>query len=156
MIVEYVNPFIIGAIEVFEEVASIELKKTNVQLKNNTSTDADIAIIFGVSGYLTGQVVCSFKEHTAQRVVQSMMPNSTPQQQAEYLYSALSAMANMITGRATILLAGKHNIIYITPPLVKINTKSTSEFVQGKTISVSFSSRFGSIEINISLKQTGK
>ncbi len=156
MIVEYVNPFIIGAIEVFEEVASIELKKTNVQLKNNTSTDADIAIIFGVSGYLTGQVVCSFKEHTAQRVVQSMMPNSTPQQQAEYLYSALSAMANMITGRATILLAGKSNIIYITPPLVKINTKSASEFVQGKTISVSFSSRFGSIEINVSLKPTGK
>ncbi len=156
MIVEYVNPFIIGAIEVFEEVASIELKKTDVVLKNNTSSDADIAIIFGVSGFLTGQVVCSFKEHTAQRVVQSMMPNSTPQQQAEYLYSALSAMANMITGRATILLAGKDHIIYITPPMVKIHNQSSAEFIQGKTISVTFSSRFGSIEINVSLKPSGK
>jgi CheY-specific phosphatase CheX len=156
MIVDYVNPFIIGAIEVFEEVASIELKKTDVVLKNNTASDADIAIIFGVSGYLTGQVVCSFKEHTAQRVVQSMMPNSTPQQQAEYLFSALSAMANMITGRATILLAGKNNVIYITPPMVKIHNQSPVEFMQGKTISVNFSSRFGSIEINVSLKPSGK
>lgn len=151
MEVEYINPFIIGALEVFEQIANIGLKKNTVNLKDNTDPDNEIAIIIEVSGYLEGQVVYSFKEHTAQRVVSSMMPNSTPEQQKEYLFSAISSMANMITGRATILLAGKEKVIYISPPIVKGNIQGGDGFLQRKAISVVFTSRFGSIEINVSL-----
>ena len=151
MLAEYVNPFIIGALEVFEQVANIELKKSGVTLRGNTAPSNEIAIIMDVSGYLTGQVVYSFKEHTAQRVVSAMMPKSSPELQAEYLYDALSSMANMITGHATILLAGKEHIILITPPIVRLNVKNPAEFHQRKTLSVVFNSRFGSMEINISL-----
>ena len=151
MQVEYINPFIVGALEVFEQVANIELKKNSIIVKPSTFPGNEIAIVMGVQGYLTGQVVCSFKEHTAQRVVASMMPNSSAEQQNEYLYSAISSMANMITGRATILLAGRDKIIFLTPPVVKINSKNQNEFLQKKTLCISFTSRFGSIEINVSL-----
>jgi CheY-specific phosphatase CheX len=154
MLAEYLNPFIIGALEVFDEVAQIELKKSDVVLKENTAPGNEIAIIMDVTGYLTGQVVYSFKEHTAQRIVQAMMPKSTPEKQAEYLYDALSSMANMITGHATILLAGREQVILITPPLVRVGPKNMAEFLQRKTISVVFNSRFGSMEVNISLVLT--
>jgi CheY-specific phosphatase CheX len=154
MQVEYINPFIIGALEVFEQVANIELKKTSILVKSSTFPENEIAIVMGVHGYLTGQVVYSFKDHTAQRVVACMMPNSTAEQQNEYLLSAIASMANMITGRATILLAGRDKIIYLTPPIVKLNSKNQNEFLQKKSLSLIFSSRFGSIEINVSLALT--
>jgi CheY-specific phosphatase CheX len=155
MEVEFINPFIIGAIEIFEKVAKIELKKSEVKMLKSTHPSNEICIAFGVFGYLTGQAVYSFKPHTAERVVSCMMPNSSIEKQKEYFDSALGALANMITGRATILLAGKEQIIRITPPIININNKSDSfQYVGLPTISVTFTSRFGSLEINIALRKS--
>lgn len=153
MEVEYINPFIIGAIEIFEKIAMIELKKSGVKITKSTQPSNEIGIIFGIKGYLKGQVVYSFKDHTAQRIVSCMMPNSTAEKQVEYFESALSALANMITGRATILLAGKEHIIYITPPLINLNQSHLQEikYLDVPTISADFTSRFGTLEINVAL-----
>ncbi len=152
MEVEYINPFIISAIDIFDKVAQIELKKSEVGLTKGTQPLNEICIIFGIVGYLNGQVVYSFKQHTAQRVVSCMMPDSNPEKQAEYFESALSSLANMITGRATILLAGKKNIIQITPPIININNNKNTEYVNFPTIRANFTSRFGTLEINVALK----
>ncbi|MDD5067144.1 MAG: chemotaxis protein CheX [bacterium] len=155
MEVEFINPFIIGALEIFEKVASIELKKTDVKMLKGTRPSNEIGIAFGVFGYIIGQVVYSFKTHTAERVVSSMMPNSSVEKQKEYFESALGALANMITGRATILLAGKEQVIRITPPLIIMqSTTDTFQYINSPTISIIFTSRFGSLEINIALRQT--
>lgn len=154
MEVEYINPFIIGALEVFEQIANIELKKESISIKNSTAPENEIAIIIEISGYLNGQVVYSFKEHTAQRIVASMMPNSSSQQQQQYLSSAISSMANMITGRATILLAGKEKVIYISPPTIKIKSKDKGSFLNKRTLNVVFTSRFGSMDVSIALTPT--
>jgi len=152
MEVEYINPFIISAIDIFEKVAQIELKKSEVKLAEGTTPANEICIIFAVVGYLKGQVVYSFKQHTAQRVVSCMMPDSNPDKQAEYFESALGSLANMITGRATILLAGKEHIIQITPPIINIHNKKKVEYLNFPTIRANFSSRFGTLEINVALR----
>ncbi len=153
MEVEYINPFIIGAIEIYEKVAKIELKIQEVTVIKTTKPSNEISIIFSVFGYLSGQVIYSFKEHTAERIVSCMMPNSSPEKQREYFESALSSLANMITGRATILLAGMENIIHITPPVINAHDKNTNmQYMNSLTISCVFASRFGSLEINVALK----
>jgi len=154
MEVEYINPFIISAVDIFEKVAQIELRKSEVKVTMGTHPTNEICIVFGVVGYLTGQVVYSFKTHTAQRVVSCMMPDSKPEKQAEYFESALSSLANMITGRATILLAGKTHVIQITPPTINVRNKENVEFVNFPTICANFSSRFGTLEINVALRTT--
>lgn len=155
MEVEFLNPFIIGAVEIFEKVAKIELKKSEVKMLKGTRPSNEISIAFGVFGYLTGQAIYSFKVHTAERVVSCMMPNSSVDKQKEYFESALGALANMITGRATILLAGKEQMIRITPPVVNVNPKTDSFPYMGiPTVSVVFTSRFGSLEINIALRKS--
>jgi CheY-specific phosphatase CheX len=150
--VEYINPFIISAIDIFEKVAQIELKKSEVKVTKSTNPTNEICIIFGVVGYLNGQIVYSFKHHTGQRVVSCMMPDSNPEKQSEYFESALSSLANMITGRATILLAGKEHIIQITPPIINVNNSKNIEYMNYPTICGNFSSRFGTLEINVALK----
>lgn len=153
MQVEYINPFIISAIEIFEKVANIELKKSNLTLKKSTVPSNEISIVIGITGAFEGQVVYSFKMHTAERVVSCMMPNATPEKQKLYMESALASLANMITGRSTILLAGKDKIIYITPPYIVLGTDSKDvKFIDGPTISLEFTSRFGTVEINVLLK----
>ena len=154
MEVEYINPFIISAIEIFEKIAEIDLKKNSVTVTKGTKHSNEICIIFGVTGYLTGQIVYSFKQHTAQRIVNCMMPDSKPEKQSEYFESALSSLANMITGRATILLAGKAHVIQITPPIININDEKNIQYTEFPTISANFSSRFGTLEINVALKIT--
>ena len=59
---------------------------------------------------------------------------------------------NMITGRATIYLAGKEHIIQITPPHININDRNKPEYLVYPTIRGNFSSRFGTLEINVALK----
>lgn len=151
MEVEYINPFIISAIDIFEKVAQIELKKSEVKVIKSTQPSNEICIIFGVLGYLKGQVVYSFKNHTAQRIVSCMMPDSKPEKQVEYFESALASLANMITGRATILLAGKEHIIRITPPIIDVNHSKKTEYLNTPTICANFSSRFGTLEINVAI-----
>ncbi len=153
MQVEYINPFIISAIEIFEKVANIELKKSNLTLKKSTAPTNEISIVIGVTGNFEGQVVYSFKQHTAQRVVSCMMPNASPEKQKAYMESAISSLANMITGRATILLAGKEKVIYITPPYVVIGKENKDvRFLEMTALSAEFTSRFGTLEINVALK----
>ncbi len=153
MEVEYLNPFIISAIDIFEKVAQIELKKSEVKLTKGTQPTNEICIIFGVVGYLNGQIVYSFKHHTAQRVVSCMMPDSDAKKQEEYFESALGSLANMITGRATILLAGKERVIQITPPVININNNKKAQYLNFPTVCANFSSRFGTLEINVALKR---
>ncbi len=153
MQVEYINPFIISAIEIFEKVANIELKKSNLQIKKSTAPSNEISIIIGITGNFEGQVVYSFKQHTAQRIVSCMMPDASQERQTAYMESAISSLANMITGRATVLLAGKEKVIYITPPYVAIGMNNKdAQFLELPTISVEFTSRFGTLEINVVIK----
>ncbi|MBN1899446.1 MAG: chemotaxis protein CheX [Spirochaetes bacterium] len=152
MQVEYINPFIISAIEIFEKVAKIELKKSNLTVKKGTTPENEISIVIGLSGDFMGQVVYSFKRHTAQRVVSCMMPNASADKQMAYMESAISSMANMITGRATILLAGKEKIIYITPPTVAISAKTEMKYSDIPTLSTEFTSRFGTLQINVAIR----
>ncbi len=153
MEVEYINPFIVGAVEVFEKIANTDLKKSGVQVKKNTQPSNDIVIVFGVIGYVEGQVVYSFKRHTAERIVSFMMPESTPDKINMYFESALGSLSNMITGRATVLLAGKENIIHITPPIIVIDNNIEVKYLELLTVSATFTSRLGSLEINVALKR---
>ncbi len=153
MEVEFINPFIVGAVEVFEKIANIELKKSNVEIKKSSAPTNEIVIVFGVVGYVEGQVVYSFKRHTAERVVNFMMPDSPQDKINMYFESALGSISNMITGRATVLLAGKENVITITPPLIVIEKNIEVNYVDMLTVSASFSSRLGTLEINVALKK---
>lgn len=150
---EYVNPFISNAIEVFEQLAGVELTKSDMKLKSDPTPDNDISIIVGVAGFIEGQVIYSFKEHTAERIAQCMIADEKKRGDTEMLRSAIAELANIITGRATINLSGQNKMLSITPPTIIIGRDYNIQFIKIHTIAVYFSSRFGTIEINIALRE---
>lgn len=153
MKVEWVNPFIANAISVFEQMANLTLERTNLTLKEDPTPTNDISIIVGITGFIQGQVVYSLKDHTAQRIAQAIAPKSATKIDSAFIESSIAEVANIITGRTTIQLSGQDKILHITPPTIIIGRNFTISFVKLKTISVNLASRFGTVEVNIAIKE---
>lgn len=149
---EWVNPFISNAIDVFEQMANITLERSNLSLKEDPTPSNDISIIVGITGFIEGQVIYSLKVHTAERIAQALAPKSSIIIDSDFIESSIAEVANIITGRTTIQLSGKDKVLHITPPTIVIGKDFSISFVKLKTISVNLSSRFGTIEVNIAIR----
>lgn len=150
---EWINPFISNAIEVIEQLANIKFEKSELMVKEDTTPSNEITIIIGITGFIQGQVVYSLKDHTAQRIAQSVRPNENIIVDQDFIESSIAEISNIITGRATIELSGKNNILHITPPTIIVGRDYNISFIKLKTISVNLSSRFGTMEVNVAIKQ---
>ena len=150
---QWVNPFIANAISVIEQLANIKFEKTDLTVKEDTTPTNEVSIIIGITGFIQGQVVYSLKEHTAQRIAQAVRPNESVKVDSDFIESSIAEIANIITGRATIELSGEDKILLITPPSVVMGKDYSISFLKLKTISVSLGSRFGTIEVNIAIKE---
>lgn len=151
---DWINPFISNAISVFEQMADIKLERTNLTLREDPTPTNEISIIVGITGFIQGQVVYSLKTHTAERIAQALAPNSTTNIDTSFIESSIAEVSNIITGRTTIQLSGKDKVLHITPPTIIIGRDYSISFVKLKTISINLSSRFGTIEVNIAIKET--
>jgi chemotaxis protein CheX len=59
----------------------------------------------------------------------------------------------MITGQASIAMAGEDKIIHLTPPAVFTGKDMRVDFLSIPTLSLSFISEIGSFEINIAFDE---
>ncbi|MFH0975970.1 MAG: chemotaxis protein CheX [Spirochaetota bacterium] len=148
---EFVNIFITSAVNVFKQEMKIHLSRKALSKKNSPAPNLPVSIIFGITGYLTGQVVYSMDDDFAYKLAQALLPNSLPAEVKKMENSAVSEIANIITGQASIILAGEKNRINLTPPAVLRATDLVMDFLQVPTVSLSLISEIGELEINIAL-----
>ena len=152
---EYANVFIRGATAVFTHEVGVHLSRTNLTRKNSPVPNLPISIVIGITGSIRGQVVYSMDLGFAYAVTKAMIPNKLPMELKRLTNSAVSEIANMITGQASIALAGEDNLIHLTPPAVFSGSGMTVDFLSIPTICLSFISEIGSLEINIAFTETG-
>jgi len=150
---EYANPFITGAVEVFRKELNITLSRQDLKLKSSPTPSQALSIIIGVTGPVRGQVVYSMDPNFAHSAAKAMLPGKLPADIKKYTNSAISEIANMITGQASISLAGEKKLIDITPPAVFSGKDINIDFLNIPTISLSFISEIGSFEVNIALTE---
>ena len=118
MKVEFTNPFIKAVTSVIESEIQVKLTRKELKVKQNPSPSHPTFIIIGVTGIIKGQVVYSMDWNFAYEVAKAMLPDKLPVELKRMTNSAVSELANMITGRASIELAGENNVVNITPPAV--------------------------------------
>ena len=151
----YVNPFITAGITVFRKVAGIELRRGHLSYKDKPDPTHGVSIIIGVYGFLTGQIVYSFKRELADRVVEAMMADVTPQERKVMYIDALGELANMITGNAASLLNQKKDLaLKITTPAIAMGDNLSVKLVSSPTIVLGLYSQYGQVEINIALRES--
>jgi chemotaxis protein CheX len=148
---EYVNIFINSAVEVFKKELNIHLSRKDLLKKNSPVPNLPISIIFGITGSISGQVVYSLDEDFAYKVAHAMLPNKLPAEVKKMVNSAVSEIANIITGQASISLAGDSDKINLTPPAVLMASDLMMDFLEIPTIALTLISEIGELEINIAL-----
>ena len=104
---EYANPFIKSAKLIFEKEIKINLNRKDLVKKEKPAPTLPVSIVIGVTGPVRGQVVYSMDDNFAYSVTKAMMPNKLPNDIRKMINSAVSEVANMITGRASMLMAGE-------------------------------------------------
>ena len=115
---EYANIFIRSAVSVFKKELGVTLTRKSLTRKNAPMPSLPISIVIGITGAIRGQVVYSVDDHFALQVTRGMMPNKADSELKELLNSAVSEIANMVTGQSSIVLAGENDLIHLTPPAV--------------------------------------
>ncbi len=148
---EYANIFIRSAVEVFEKEVKVHLARKDLAKKTSPTPSLPVSIIVGITGLLRGQVVYAMDQNFAYNVAKAMMPNKLPADVRKLTNSAVSEIANMITGQASISLAGETETIDLTPPAVLMGTDLSVDFLSIPTIALSLISEIGVLEINIAL-----
>jgi chemotaxis protein CheX len=151
---EYANIFIRSAVEVFRKEVGVQLSRKELSRKSSPVPGFPIAIILGLTGVLKGQVVYSMGGDFAYNVAKAMLPNKLPADVRKLVNSAVSEIANIITGQASIALAGENDMIQLTPPAVLMATNLQVDFLDIPTISLSLISEIGVLEINIALTES--
>jgi chemotaxis protein CheX len=151
---EYANIFIRAAVEVFQKEVGVQLSRKELQRKSAPLPSLPVAIILGITGYLRGQVVYAMDQDFAFRVARAMLPNKLPADVKKLVNSAVSEIANIITGQASIALAGETQMIDLTPPVVLMGSDLSVDFLNLPTIALSLISEIGLLEINVALAES--
>ena len=114
-----------------------------------------MAIIVGITGRLAGQVVLSFNKATASRIAGQMTKKPVSRDITTHQRSALSELANMIAGHATIELSEAGFLCDITPPSLLVGTNiRVAVKEQIKTVVIPLKLSHGNIFVNLSLMES--
>ncbi len=148
---EYANIFIRSAVYVFEKELGIKLTRQSLMRKEAPLPGLPVCIILGITGSMRGQVVYSVDRSFAQDITHAMIPNKLPSELRKLVNSAVGEIANIITGQASIALAGQDKVIQLTTPAVFTGSDIWFDFLRVPTVSLRMLSEMGVLEINIAL-----
>ncbi|TDT71739.1 chemotaxis protein CheX [Hypnocyclicus thermotrophus] len=152
MNVEYINPFTQATFDVLNMLGAFSPKIGKLSVKNEPVPSYGVSVIVGVIGNIKGQIVYSFTEDTARGIASAMMMGMPVEAFDEMAKSAVSELANMISGNASTGIAAKGLEVDISPPtlITGNNVRITSNVKQ--TVVVPIETTAGVIEVNIAVE----
>lgn len=111
----------------------------------------NIAVILGVKGELTGQIVCTFSDVTVKELVGIMMGGVQIDQLDELGWSAVQEFGNWVAGTTATELSKESCIIDVTTPIV--NEGESRLHSSNPFVTVPLDSNIGKIEVHIAVKE---
>ena len=152
MRVEYINPFVDSAITIIKKTVSVDVKRGDLFLKKEITPVLGVAIIVGLAGQVKGRVVIDMEKETGLKIA-SRMNNEELKEYNDLVNATLTELANMIVGNAVTQLHKNGYKFDLTPPamIVGDNLKISDRGMESLIVPIEFP--FGSIEINVALKE---
>lgn len=150
--VEFVNPFLEAAVEVFEAETNQKLEKGPLSVNKSSITSQEVSVLLGITGGIHGQVIYGMSSKTAKKIASEMIGRSVPLLD-ELAQSAISELGNMITGLATAKFSDIYSNLAITPPTLIVGMNVLISTIDVQRLYVVLTSEFGIIEVSIALKE---
>lgn len=149
---EYVNPFLEAASVVFKSLLNVDLRRGKLVIKEMPDPSHDVAIIIGITGSVTGEVVYSMGFNVINKIAEVLAPGLTPEQTKGEYKDIVGELANMITGNAMNLFTHSGKRVEMTTPTVIEGKNFTITLIKQTTLGINLYSPFGQFEMNIALK----
>lgn len=147
--VEYINPFIVSAANVFQMMLNCELQRGELYLKGHVQPDHEISGVIGLSGKATGTVVLSLSREVAISATDAML-GERPMTVDGDVVDTIGELTNMIAGNAKMQL--EQFEMGISLPSVIVGKNHSVEFPGGVTpIAIPFTCPWGSVCLDIGL-----
>lgn len=148
---EHINPFLMAAKKVLQDMCFVEVTIEKPGLKEAAFGSDSWVIIIGVTGEMRGQVLIAMTQDNACSIASKMCMMEV-QQIDEFASSALSELGNMIMGNAATVFSSNGIGIDITPPTLSHGEVSfTTSYA--KTLCVPMTFPGGKIELFLALRQ---
>ena len=112
----YINPFIQGAQSVFNTLCKEAPSLGKLFVKSAPYTPSQVSIALNIIGEIHGEVVYNMTELDGYYVASLMMFGMPVTAFDDMTKSAVSELANMISGHVATIFAGKGIKVDITPP----------------------------------------
>ncbi len=151
--VEFVNPFLEAAFEVFETETNLKLEKGPLSVQQSSLTSQEVSVLIGVTGEIHGQVIYGMSAKVAKRIASEMMGGQPVPLLDELAQSAISELGNMITGLATVKFGKDYSNLAVTPPTLIIGTKVLISTIDIQRLYIVLMSEAGDIEVSVALKE---
>ena len=147
---EFVNPFLQAASEVLESELGTEPTRGAIGLRRSAYTTEEVTAVVQVTGSIAGLVLYGMPEKTARAIVEQLQGSPCEEFDA-VAQSGISELGNVITGRATSLLAVAGFPSKLAPPLLMLGRgRMVSEFDQQRLV-IPLETPLGPINIQVVL-----
>ena len=122
----YVNPFVQGTQRVFANICQETPSLGKVFVKPKPYAPAEVSVSVDIFGAFQGEVVFNMQESAACYIVSKMMMGMPVTSiQDELTKSAVSELANIISGNVATIFAGKEIVVDIKPPTLRFGATAT-------------------------------
>lgn len=150
--IELINPFLKSFVNTMSQFGLTNIKKGAVKKKLRLESDYQVNVVVGIVGDVKGNVTYNFSIETAKNIATTMMMGMEVTELDEMAKSAISEMANMITGGASAVYESMKKETDISPPTLIIGENIKAWISQVETVSIEFNTDIGLIELNIGLE----
>lgn len=148
---EYINPFILSTIDVFDTMAGCSLSRGNPFLKEGTQPEHEITGIIGYTGHAEGCVVISLSLQLALKAASVMLDREANVVDQDVV-DTVGELANMIAGQAKKHLESLE--LRVSLPTVMTGKSHSIGYPRGVVpICIPFTSTWGAI-VDLSTKRT--
>ncbi len=156
---ELINPFIEAAAQILPQIVNgITFNRTGLLLAKDcvASKEKLAVIILGIVGNVKGRVIYTFENTLACEVAGKMLFEPVQEELNDLARSALAEMTNMVTGRAIALLVGAGYRVDFSPPTLFVGREIQVPESDVPAILIPFQTQFGSLNLNVAVKETEK
>lgn len=148
---DFINPFLEAATIVFRDVLGQDLIRGKIGIKDSPAPSHELAIVIGIVGTFSGEVVYSMNFDAAYKISKRLVPGLSDEDVKNEYKDILGEIANMTTGNAMNIFTSAGQSIEITTPNIQETRNTSIKFIKKPTLSISLYSRFGRVEVNIAI-----
>lgn len=152
MRVEFINPFIQAAKEVFASEIGGDIERGSLSLQRSAYTTRDVTTLIAITGAIAGVVLYAMDNQTACSIVSRMLGQEVAELD-DVGQSGIAELGNVISGRATTLLADAGYPGNIAPPVVIVGNGTMISTLDIQRLIVPLTTACGLVEVQVALRE---